>query len=182
MSYKPIVVIEINDLSHTDSHRKNRDKKVHDICEEAGIKLVRFWTKYGVNNDYISKTINEAIVNAPDFVRVKHSVDKSQTGNSNNTDTQQNSNTKNGCYIATSVYGSYDCENVWVLRRYRDYYLAQSFLGRCFIKAYYLVSPTVVKVFGNSNWFRNFWRNRLDKMVIKLKNNGYSDLPYNDLY
>ena len=26
-----------------------------------------------------------------------------------------------GCYVATAVYGSYDCPEVWVLRRYRDF-------------------------------------------------------------
>ena len=26
-----------------------------------------------------------------------------------------------GCYVATAVYGSYDCPQVWTLRRYRDY-------------------------------------------------------------
>lgn len=26
----------------------------------------------------------------------------------------------NGCYIATCVYGSYDCPQVWILRRFRD--------------------------------------------------------------
>ena len=29
-----------------------------------------------------------------------------------------------GCYVATAVYGSYDCPEVWTLRRYRDYTLA----------------------------------------------------------
>ena len=27
---------------------------------------------------------------------------------------------KRGCYVATAVYGSYDCPEVWTLRRYRD--------------------------------------------------------------
>ena len=28
---------------------------------------------------------------------------------------------ENGCYIATCVYGSYDCPQVLTLRRFRDY-------------------------------------------------------------
>ena len=40
---------------------------------------------------------------------------------------------KSGCYVATCVYGSYDCPEVWVLRRYRDYVLEESILGRAFI-------------------------------------------------
>ena len=27
---------------------------------------------------------------------------------------------KQGCYVATCVYGSYDCPEVWILRRFRD--------------------------------------------------------------
>ena len=85
-----------------------------------------------------------------------------------------------GCYVATSVYGSYDCPEVWVLRRYRDNYLAESALGRAFIKLYYAVSPTVVKCFGKTKWFNAFWKKRLDKMVKKLGDKGYEDTPYID--
>ena len=35
-----------------------------------------------------------------------------------------------GCYIATCVYGSYDCPQVWVLRRFCDETLKQHALGR----------------------------------------------------
>lgn len=35
-----------------------------------------------------------------------------------------------GCYVATAVYGSYDCPQVWTLRRYRDYTLAETWYGR----------------------------------------------------
>ena len=42
----------------------------------------------------------------------------------------------NGCYVATAVYGSYDCPEVWTLRRYRDNTLAKSWYGRIFIKIY----------------------------------------------
>lgn len=85
-----------------------------------------------------------------------------------------------GCYIATSIYGSYDCPQVWTLRRYRDYTLTQTWYGRAFIKTYYAISPTLVKWFGNTTWFRNFWKNRLDRMVNNLKNKGFEDKPYDD--
>ncbi len=41
-----------------------------------------------------------------------------------------------GCYVATCVYGSYDCPQVWTLRRFRDDIMAQSVAGRLFIKFY----------------------------------------------
>ena len=85
-----------------------------------------------------------------------------------------------GCYVATAVYGSYDCPQVWTLRRYRDYTLSQTWYGRTFIKTYYAVSPTLVKWFGHTDWFRNMWKPRLDKMVKKLNNKGVKNTPYND--
>lgn len=85
-----------------------------------------------------------------------------------------------GCYIATCVYGSYDCPEVWTLRRYRDFTLAKSFWGRKFIKIYYAVSPKLVKRFGHRNWFREICRSILDRMVKRLCNKGFSDTPYYD--
>ncbi len=87
---------------------------------------------------------------------------------------------KPGCYVATAVYGSYDCPEVWTLRRYRDNTLAITWYGRAFIKTYYALSPTLVKWFGNADWFKNMWKPTLDKMVEKLNNNGVEDTPYND--
>lgn len=87
---------------------------------------------------------------------------------------------KKGCYVATAVYGSYDCPEVWTLRRYRDYDLAKTWYGRLFIKTYYAISPTIVKWFGDTEWFKNMWRGKLDRMVTNLKSRGYEDTPYED--
>jgi hypothetical protein len=86
------------------------------------------------------------------------------------------------CYIATAVYGSYDCPQVWVLRRYRDYTLAESWFGRAFIHAYYAISPTLVKWFGQNIWFIKFWRNILDRKIKNLRMNGIEDSLYDDDY
>lgn len=87
---------------------------------------------------------------------------------------------KNGCYIATSVYGSYNCPEVWTLRRFRDNKLATNIIGKLFIKLYYFISPTLVRVFGKKNWFQTFWKKRLDKFVINLNDAGFSNKPYTD--
>ena len=73
-----------------------------------------------------------------------------------------------GCYIATCVYGSYDAPEVLTLRRFRDEILKKHMLGRMFIRCYYAISPYLVKWFGKSQWFRRFWRKRLDGMVARL--------------
>lgn len=74
-----------------------------------------------------------------------------------------------GCYIATCVYGSYDCPEVLVLRKFRDTILKRSRAGRMFIRIYYAVSPKLVRWFGRTEWFCGFWRGFLDKMIAGIK-------------
>lgn len=85
-----------------------------------------------------------------------------------------------GCYVATAVYGSYDCPEVWTLRRYRDYELAETWHGRLFIKTYYAISPTIVKWFGDTAWFKKMWKGKLDRMVSNLQQKGFENTPYED--
>ena len=56
-SYSLVVLIEINDPSHLRQDRSARDSKVQAICADAGIPLVTFWTKYGVNKAYIRERL-----------------------------------------------------------------------------------------------------------------------------
>ena len=86
-----------------------------------------------------------------------------------------------GCYVATCVYGSYDCPEVWTLRRFRDETLAKTWYGRLFIRTYYAISPTIVKWFGDTDWFKDMWRGTLDKMVADLNAEGVPDTPYDDI-
>ena len=85
-----------------------------------------------------------------------------------------------GCYVATAVYGSYNCPEVWTLRRFRDFTLAESWYGRAFIRVYYAISPTLVKWFGNTAWFKNIWKPALDRMVKHLNASGVENTPYTD--
>jgi len=93
---------------------------------------------------------------------------------------QKSNSSGGGCYVATAVYGSYDCPEVWTLRRYRDFTLAETWYGRAFIRTYYTISPIFVKYFGKTTWFRNLWKPALDQMVKNLNKNGVSDTPYDD--
>lgn len=85
-----------------------------------------------------------------------------------------------GCYVATCVYGSYDCPEVWTLRRYRDLTLKKTIPGRAFIKTYYAISPIIVRWFGDTGVFKAFWKKRLDKIIAKLQAEGYQSTPYHD--
>ena len=88
--------------------------------------------------------------------------------------------TSGGCYVATAVYGSYNCPQVWTLRRFRDYTLAETWYGRAFIRAYYSISPTLVKWFGHTEWFKKMWKTKLDRMVNNLQEKGVESTPYED--
>lgn len=93
---------------------------------------------------------------------------------------QRPSQNSGGCYVATAVYGSYDCPQVWTLRRYRDYTLAETWYGRAFIRIYYAISPTLVKWFGHTEWFKKMWKGTLDRMVNNLNAEGVENTPYKD--
>lgn len=85
-----------------------------------------------------------------------------------------------GCYVATAVYGSYDCPQVWTLRRFRDFSMKKRIWGRMFIRVYYAFSPTIVKWFGKNKWFNSGCRKILDRFVNKLNLGGYENTPYKD--
>ena len=78
-----------------------------------------------------------------------------------------------GCYIATCVYGSYDCPEVRVLRRFRDEYLKRSVPGRNFVRFYYAVSPVAVHHLGRFHVVRRVWKRMLDPIVTGLRRKGY---------
>jgi len=85
-----------------------------------------------------------------------------------------------GCYVATCIYGSYNCPEVWTLRRYRDNILSTSWFGRQFIRIYYTVSPKVVELFGNYKWFNRFWKPVFNRFIRKLQKSGIDSGFYLD--
>ncbi len=192
-NYKPLIVVEINDPSHLRSDRRERDEKVQKICEEAGISLIKFWTDFGINPDYIKNKINETLNSPPKRV---HHFNQTETHNIEtptatpvyentpviNYSPQQQANPKKkkGCYVATCVYGNYDCPQVWTLRRYRDDILMKNIGGRMFINLYYAISPTLVKLLGNTKSFKSFCKKILDYIVNDLQSKGFENTPYID--
>ena len=55
------LLIEINDESHNESERKERDKKVKEILEEAEIPLITFWVNKPNTKQYMLDKINEQL-------------------------------------------------------------------------------------------------------------------------
>ena len=116
------------------------------------------------------------------FATIDEPIRSSGNRGSSNNSAPSGSNNSGGCYIATAVYGSYNCPEVWTLRRYRDNVLDNTWYGRLFIRSYYAISPTLVKWFGKSNWFKNLLINPLNNKVKKLNKKGFENTPYEDKY
>ncbi len=73
-----------------------------------------------------------------------------------------------GCYIATAVYGSYYCDEVFALRRFRDDRLAKSVFGRAFIRLYYRISPFFARRLTCDSAVSKFIRKRLDWLIERI--------------
>lgn len=76
---------------------------------------------------------------------------------------------KEGCYIATAVYGSYDAPQVLTLRRFRDEQLKKTALGRLFIRVYYRLSPPAAARLRNARHVNRLVRRCLDRWVQHLE-------------
>jgi hypothetical protein len=61
-----------------------------------------------------------------------------------------NSKKDDGCFIATSVYGSEVNPNVLILRSFRDGFLLKSLVGKSFVRLYYFVSPPIAQIIGSN--------------------------------
>ena len=88
--------------------------------------------------------------------------------------------TQNGkCYIATTVYGSYDHPSVCLLRRFRDHKLSTNIFGKIFVVVYYNIGSYLIKYLGENKFFLLISKKILDHLVLKIKDYyGYSDAPY----
>lgn len=167
----------------------------NDLYEENGYRICRYCgTKFLITQDEKPQkeshiTLEEDVANL--LEKIKQNPDRANKIaerileiDPNNAEAKRilgiGEKSSGGCYVATAVYGSYDCPQVWTLRRYRDDMLSRTWYGRAFIRAYYATSPTLVKWFGDSTWFTNLWKPRLDRIVRQLNEMGVSNKPYTD--
>ncbi|MBR5947887.1 MAG: TFIIB-type zinc finger domain-containing protein [Clostridia bacterium] len=133
---------------------------------KKGIALQKAFYKHAAKKDELRNDISEYSERIrrfePDYGLTKKSKEKKR------------------CYVATAVYGSYDCPEVWTLRRYRGSVLEKTLFGRAFVRVYYALSPTAVRLFSNKKRVLRFVRKRLDSFVGKLNERGFENTPYND--
>ena len=155
------------------------DKIREDLYKESMLTLLMI--KYNIANLTFSPAagLNEKLIKAEaiqEYAQLIHTFDPEFKV----PEPIEAKSTDEGCYVATAVYGSYDCPQVWTLRRFRDNTLAKTWYGRAFIRVYYAISPTLVKWFGKTEWFKNLWKPTLDRMVENLNESGVEDTPYDD--
>lgn len=156
-------------------YAEKHDDWLHWICcaHISGVEEATDYLKYMIQKDFPKDLIEWQIGRIKEY-----GVDpRKHPAN----DTSKSNKSSGGCYVATCVYGSYDCPQVWTLRRFRDNTLASTWYGRAFIRTYYTISPKLVKWFGNTTWFKHMWRGKLDKLVNTLQKKGVEDTPYTDI-
>jgi hypothetical protein len=90
--------------------------------------LIKYFEKNYKSDHYKSPITNSATTNY----------------NKKSTRTTSTQNSKNGCFVATFAYESYEHQNVIILRKFRDENLNNSSYGKLFIKNYYKYSPSLV--------------------------------------
>lgn len=131
-------------------------------------------TKASIMQNTITKYANRAIEYAPKEISEQYSeriadqvefINKVRSGAYD----KKEKNGQSGCYIATAVYGSYTCDQVFTLRRFRDDSLSKTALGRAFIKTYYRFSPALAKCLPYDSVVSKMIRKVLDRFVTHLE-------------
>lgn len=60
-TFEPLLLVELNDQSHRKADRMERDRKVAEICQSAGLPLVTFWLKDNDTFEEVRKTVLKQI-------------------------------------------------------------------------------------------------------------------------
>lgn len=76
---------------------------------------------------------------------------------------------KDGCFIATTVYGSYEAPEVLTLRVFRDEILLPSLFGRIFVACYYQASPPLANLLDHFPTLRAPVKAALDRLVCYIR-------------
>lgn len=168
---------DARDFAPSDDIKASLAKLVSDI--RSGVPAVTILNKELGKNDVASALSDKLQYLAMEFEKYMNGQPEKMKAASSTASTSS-SGSSGGCYVATCVYGSYDCPQVWTLRRYRDFTLANSWFGRVFICTYYAISPTLVKWFGKAEWFKKMCKTPLDRLVSSLNAKGFDNTFYRD--
>lgn len=65
-----LLLIEINDQTHNNYNRSDRDMKVKKICNDIGVKLITFYTKYPNEKTYVINRIKNELDTYKELTKV----------------------------------------------------------------------------------------------------------------
>ena len=140
---------------------------------EAKIVLLLFLRGVGYRGYSINEALNtvciEEFVNK--YVHYIESDNRPIYVNGENVLDKLKNTAREGCYIATAVYYSYDAPEVRKLRSFRDETLNKSMFGRLLIKIYYSLSPPMARRLIRMRRLNSAVRCFLDKIVEQISRN-----------
>lgn len=70
-TYETLLLIELNDRTHTNYSRKKRDIKVRNLCKEAGLKIITFYTSYPNEKNYVINRIKNEIEENKEILSIR---------------------------------------------------------------------------------------------------------------
>lgn len=73
-----------------------------------------------------------------------------------------------GCFIATAAYGTPTCEELDILRKFRDDSLLNTPLGKAFVDAYYKLSPPIARFISRREVLRTAVRGCFVAPIVAL--------------
>ena len=56
-----LLLIEINDKTHQKRNRRDRDLKVQKICNDVNVKLIKFYTNYPNDKEYVINRVKKEL-------------------------------------------------------------------------------------------------------------------------
>lgn len=74
-----------------------------------------------------------------------------------------------GCYVATAAYGNGSCEQLQILRNFRDNYLKKRILGKIFICFYYSVGPYLAVLVKWSPLLKSLATKFIDYLIKEIR-------------
>lgn len=74
---------------------------------------------------------------------------------------------KDGCFIATAVYDSYNAPEVIILREFRDEVLLKTNYGRAIVRYYYMVSPLVAKFISRKELLKKWVKLIMTEPIVR---------------
>lgn len=94
-------------------------------------------------------------------------------GHKSITENHDKSKPKQGCFVATCIFGEYGRETQ-VLRAYRDNVLSRARLGRAFCAAYYASAPVLVRLVSSHSGARDL-ATRCLRLIVRTLERGQEE-------